>query len=214
MPDSQSLILFLAALVAGIVCFRLFMVLGRRTGHEPSPPSPQERAAALERAKKDQAQKEKTETGRLIPSLAGSAGKEKSGLVAIQLADRRFDISHFMAGAREAYSRITRAFAAGDSEALAGLVSPQVLEAFKGAIAAREGAGPAFSSLEDARIQSAVLEGRHAEITLAFRALFTGPDGAREIRDVWTFARDLDNKDPNWTLVATAAAPPDADGAG
>ena len=36
MPDSQSLILFAVALVAGIVCFRLFLVLGRRTGHEPT----------------------------------------------------------------------------------------------------------------------------------------------------------------------------------
>ena len=35
MPDSQTVVLFVAAMVAGGVCFRLYSVLGRRTGHEP-----------------------------------------------------------------------------------------------------------------------------------------------------------------------------------
>jgi predicted lipid-binding transport protein (Tim44 family) len=208
MPDSQSLILFLAALVAGVVCFRLFMVLGRRTGHEPTPPTPQERAA-MERA-----QKEKAEKARAQPVLTAAAAGGPSGLVAIQLADRHFDISHFMAGAREAYSRVTKAFAAGNSAALAPLVSSQVLEAFNSAIATREGSVPTFTNLDDAHIQSATLEGKHAEITLIFRALFTGADGAHEVRDAWTFARDLSSKNPNWTLVATQPASADGDVAG
>src|SRR5437868_3438248 len=37
MPDSQTLGLLVAAMVAGIICFRLFTVLGRKTGHEPPP---------------------------------------------------------------------------------------------------------------------------------------------------------------------------------
>ena len=50
MPDSQTLVLLVAAMVAGVVCFRLFTVLGRRTGQEPqirpvpsplTPPAPQ-----------------------------------------------------------------------------------------------------------------------------------------------------------------------------
>ena len=35
MPDSQTIYLFAAAALAAIVCFRLFTVLGRRTGQEP-----------------------------------------------------------------------------------------------------------------------------------------------------------------------------------
>jgi predicted lipid-binding transport protein (Tim44 family) len=31
------------------------------------------------------------------------------------------------------------------------------------------------------------------------------PNKIREVTDVWTFERDVQSKDPNWTLVATEA---------
>ncbi|MCP5412812.1 MAG: Tim44/TimA family putative adaptor protein [Alphaproteobacteria bacterium] len=206
MPDSQSLILFVAAMVAGIVCFRLFQVLGRRTGHEPTA-----------QQRKDQQGQDQQNEGRLAAPAALEAPKvqrpSSGGLVEIQLADRKFDISHFVAGAREAYARIVRAFAAGERDQLAPLVSPQVLEAFEGAMAARGDVVPAaFNTLHDARVAGATLEGRHAEITVMFRAEFApaAEGGApQDVTDVWTFARDLDSADPNWTLVATAGELPE-----
>lgn len=194
MPDTQSLILFAAAMVAGIVCFRLFMILGRRAGHEPQPgpdraEARRNAATALEAPRVD------------VPS--------SSGLVEIQLADRNFDTAHFVSGAREAYGRIVRAFAAGDRAALAPLVSPAVAEAFDAAITARGDAPAAnLAGLRDARIVGASLEGRHAEITLSFRAEFAG-EPPQEVTDVWTFARELDSADPNWTLVATSGDLPE-----
>src|SRR5215813_6772085 len=48
MPDSQTLGLLIAAMVAGVICFRLYTVLGRKTGHEPPPQAvPQSRPATL-----------------------------------------------------------------------------------------------------------------------------------------------------------------------
>ena len=35
MPDSQLIGILIAAMVAGVLLFRLYTVLGRRTGHEP-----------------------------------------------------------------------------------------------------------------------------------------------------------------------------------
>jgi predicted lipid-binding transport protein (Tim44 family) len=32
------------------------------------------------------------------------------------------------------------------------------------------------------------------------------PTEVQTIRDVWTFARDVNSRDPNWKLVATEAA--------
>ena len=29
------------------------------------------------------------------------------------------------------------------------------------------------------------------------------PDGSREVTDIWTFARDTRNRDPNWQLIET-----------
>ena len=33
------------------------------------------------------------------------------------------------------------------------------------------------------------------------------PDKVADITDVWTFARDVTSRDPNWKLVGTGSAP-------
>lgn len=194
MPDSQTLILIIAATVAGIVLFRLYTILGRRTGHEPEPGA------------RNQTQPQSQTQARTLPQPlpdalpAPQAGASQGGLIDIQLADRNFDTAKFLSGAREAYGLIVNAFAKGDRAALRPLLSPDVLAAFEAAIAAR-GDVPAalLTRLADARIADAVLDGRQAEITVTFHAEFTtGP-----VTDVWTFGRNVDAPDPNWTLVAT-----------
>ena len=82
MPDSQTLGLVIAAMVAGFICFRLYTVLGRRTGHEPPPqavPAPMSGVLAKP----------------VQPSTPSS-----SGLLDIQLADRDFDTPKFLTGAQ------------------------------------------------------------------------------------------------------------------
>jgi predicted lipid-binding transport protein (Tim44 family) len=191
MPDSQTLGLFVAAMVAGIVCFRLFMVLGRRTGQEPQArPAP----APLDPA-----------TPRPAPEPEPEPGAPSSGLLDIQLADRNFDTPKFLSGARDAYVQIVTSFASGDRAALRPLLSPDVYSAFEAGISQRSGAPAAFVKLQDARIVGSALNGRTAEITVAFTAEFaTGT-----VTDVWTFERNLGSADPNWTLVATSGDLPD-----
>jgi predicted lipid-binding transport protein (Tim44 family) len=191
MPDSQTLGLFVAAMVAGIVCFRLFMVLGRRTGQEPQArPAP----APLDPA-----------TPRPAPEPEPEPGASSSGLLDIQLADRNFDTPKFLSGARDAYVQIVTSFASGDRAALRPLLSPDVYSAFEAGISQRSGAPAAFVKLQDARIVGSALNGRTAEITVAFTAEFaTGT-----VTDVWTFERNLGSADPNWTLVATSGDLPD-----
>lgn len=189
MPDSQTLGLVVAAMVAGIICFRLYSVLGRRTGHEPSPqPVPAARPVSL-------------------PQPAQPSAPTSGGLVDIQLADRSFDTPKFLAGAREAYSRIVTAFIQGKREELRLLLSPDVFAAFDAGIAARTEPAAALVKLQDARITGSALHGRSAEITVAFTAEFaTG-----NVVDVWTFERNLDSADPNWVLVATSGDLPEGD---
>ena len=193
MPDSQTLILIIAATVAGIVLFRLYTVLGRRTGQEPEPGAAQARNAPP--PPRDLPQP----VPQALPA-PDNAGLSQGGLIDIQLADRNFDTAKFVSGAREAYGLIVNAFAKGDREALRPLLSPDVLAAFEAAIAARGDAPAALlTRLADARITDAVLDGRQAEITLAFQAEFT----TGTVHDIWTFARSVDAPDPNWTLIAT-----------
>ena len=187
MPDSQTLGLLIAAMVAGVICFRLYMVLGKRTGHEPTPQTlPQPKPAAL-------------------PQPAAQAAPSSNGLLEIQLADRSFDAPKFLAGAREAYARIVTAFAKGERDELRPLLSPDVFAAFDAGITARTEPAAAFVKLHDARIAGSALHGRLAEVTVAFMAEFaTG-----SVTDVWTFERNLDSSDPNWLLVATSGELPE-----
>ncbi|HKB95345.1 MAG TPA: Tim44/TimA family putative adaptor protein [Rhizomicrobium sp.] len=187
MPDSQTLGLLIAAMIAGVICFRLYTLLGRRTGHEP----PQQLAPAPLPA--------------ALPQSAAEPAPSSSGLLDIQLADRTFDTPKFLAGAREAYARIVTAFAKGDRAELRPLLSPDVFAAFDAGITARTEPAADFVKLHDARITGSALHGRQAEITVAFAAQFTGGT----VTDVWTFERNLGSSDPNWILVATSGDLPE-----
>ena len=194
MPDTQTLGLIIAATVAAVLLFRLYSVLGRRTGHEPPPPETRGALAAPDRQ-----------------TAAPAPGDPLArGLMEVQLADRNFDKVHFLKGARTAYELVQKAFAAGDREALRPLLSPDVFHAFDGAITARSGpSAESLGGITDARITGAELHGDSAEVTVAFRAQFVGAPASgsqaqRDVSDVWTFARRIGASDPNWTLIATS----------
>ena len=194
MPDAQLIEILIAAMVAGIVLFRLYTILGRRTGHEPQP---QDRALP-------------TQANPALRAPPASAEPQARSLFDIQLADPSFETGHFLSGARTAYELILKAFAAGDRASLKPLLSDEVYKAFDTDIAARNGAPAAESlaGLTDARIVEAALAGQTAEITVSFRAQFTHGETQRDVTDIWTFARQIGSSSPTWTLVATSGALP------
>jgi predicted lipid-binding transport protein (Tim44 family) len=145
-----------------------------------------------------------------------------AGLDAIAAADKAFDAQHFVAGARAAYEMIVNAYAEGDRRTLKNLLSREVYEGFETAIAEREKRGETvenkFVSLDGAEIASAEMRARNAQVTMRFHSkLITATrdrngnviDGSAErvsdVTDVWTFARDVTARDPNWKLIATEA---------
>jgi predicted lipid-binding transport protein (Tim44 family) len=145
-----------------------------------------------------------------------------TGLDAIAAADPGFDAKPFLAGARQAYEMVVTAFAEGDQRALKSLLSREVYEGFEAAIREREGRGETvetrFVSIDKAEIVNAELRGRTAQVTVRFvsqlvsvtrdrsgAAIEGAPDKVTEVTDVWTFARDVSSRDPNWKLVATEA---------
>lgn len=212
-------ILFLAV-VAGFIGFRLWSVLGQRTGEEqqrdpfrrpPEVPNGAPPSAADDRVVP-------------LPGRAPAPDVAPAGpnLTEIRLADRHFEPDSFIAGARFAYELIVGAFAKGDEAALAPLVAPDVMAGFSKVIAARRAAGHVaehqLAALKSATIEKAVMKGRIAEVTVRFisdgisvvrdaegRVVEGHPTAVREMVDVWTFARDTRSRDPNWQLVATAA---------
>jgi len=220
MADTQLLTIVIIAAIAGVILFRLYTVLGKRTGNE-RPPSENWRLGG----KLDPAEN----TVGAAPAITYPAADRPSdpvasGLFDIGLADRGFDKEHFLKGAKAAYEMILTAFAAGDREALKPLLSQEVFEAFDGAIRHRETAGQKASltlvGFSDVKIIAASLKASTAEITLAFGARLlsftTDRDGSviegdakevKDVTDVWSFTRDVRGPDPNWVLVATSSQP-------
>jgi predicted lipid-binding transport protein (Tim44 family) len=199
MPDSQLIGILIAAMVAGVILFRLYTVLGRRTGHEPQHEQPAGRAPAPSMLRAPSA-----------PEAPPPEGACARGLLDIELADPSFDRDHFLKGARSAYEIIQKAFADADRLALRPLLSDEVYAAFEREIAARQnnGAPDRMTGIIDARIVGATLEGKLADVTVAFRTNFATPDGKqRDVMDHWSFARTIGASDPNWALVATAGEP-------
>ena len=220
--DSQLLDIVLIA-VTGVLLFRLYTVLGRRTGNE----RPREGFRRLNISQPQAQANDKvsalTERSAVANDRAGEVKSDaiQQGLAAIKAADRTFDADKFLAGARTAYEMILTAFSNGDRAVLKSLLSEEVFSAFDGAVRAREQRNEkvqfSFVGFKDNDIIQAAAKGRTAEITVSFGARFisgttdtTGRvvDGdataVREVTDVWTFARDLRTRDPNWTLVATS----------
>ena len=164
-----------------------------------------------------------------IDRMAPRSSELNRGLRAIRDADPNFDPRSFLDGAKSAYEMIVTAFAEGDRQTLRQLLASDVYENFEAAIEAREAAGETieqtFVGLEDARLETAAV--RDGEAFVAVRvvsqlisttrdrdgAVIDGdPDAVVEVRDVWTFARDVDSDDPNWRLVATESEDEPEDG--
>jgi predicted lipid-binding transport protein (Tim44 family) len=154
--------------------------------------------------------------------IAESGSGVAAGLDAIAAADSSFDAKHFVTGARAAYEMIVTAFAEGDRRQLRSLLSREVYDGFDAAISERESRGETaesrFVSIDGSTITAAELRARTAQITVRFVSKLisvtrgrTGNviDGNAEkvtdVTDVWTFAREVSSRDPNWKVVATEA---------
>jgi predicted lipid-binding transport protein (Tim44 family) len=127
-----------------------------------------------------------------------------------------------VAGARAAYEMIVTAYAEGDRRTLKNQLSKDVYEGFEGAIREREAKGETtesrFVSIDKSDITGAEMRGKTAQVTIRFvsqlvsvtrdrnGAVVEGnPEKVTDVTDVWTFARDISSRDPNWKLVATEA---------
>jgi predicted lipid-binding transport protein (Tim44 family) len=224
-------IIFLA--LAVFIFLRLRSVLGQRTGRERPPydpyaardrprPTGNDKVVALPSRGPDAAAKQVDEP-RPADRWKGIAPPESAvakGLDAIVAEDKSYDPKHFLGGARAAYEMIVTAYAEGDRRTLKNLLARDVYDGFDAVIKERETRGETaetrFVSIDSTDIIGAELRGKVAQVTVRFVSQLvsvtrdrTGavkdgsPDKVTDVTDVWTFARDVTSRDPNWKLVAT-----------
>lgn len=211
--------IIILALVFLFVGFRLYAVLGRRTGHEQPIAKPVEAQAGpapiARRAADGPAQPVSPE-----PAIDPGA---TDGIRAIVAADPNFDVVGFLGGAQAAYRMILEAFWKGDVDELGRFTDDDVRESFAGAIADRKAAGHVLDNrliaIERAVIERARLDGQMAYVTIRYdadiAAITRDAEGnvvagslsdAVSTHDVWTFSRHVRADDPNWILVETDEA--------
>jgi predicted lipid-binding transport protein (Tim44 family) len=225
-------IVFLA--LAVFIFLRLRSVLGQRTGRERPPYDPYSARDAVQtgtdkvvalpnrgtdvppRPVDDEPPVERWK------DIAEPGSALAAGLDAIQADDPTFEAKSFLAGAKQAYEMIVTAYSEGDRRTLKNLLAKDVYEGFEAAISEREKRGEKaetrFVSIDRATITGAEMRGRTAQITVRFvsqlvsvtrdkdgNVIEGSPDKVTDVTDVWTFARDISSRDPNWKLIATEA---------
>lgn len=222
-------IIFLA--LAVFIFLRLRNVLGQRTGSEQPPraardmiPGGQDNIVPMPGRTIDHAPLAPSDEP--VPAEARWKGVAEAGtpvaagLDAISAKDSSFNAQQFLSGARSAYEMIVMAFASGDRRSLKDLLSSEVYEGFESVIRDREKqeqrAETRFVSIDKAEIVNAEVRDRSAHVTVRFvsqiistvrdksgNVIDGSPDKVTDVTDVWTFARDLASRDPNWKLVGT-----------
>lgn len=157
-----------------------------------------------------------------IKSFAGEDTALATRMMDILKLDPKFDPDHFLRGARQAYEMIVTAFAEGNRKALKNLLSKEVFDGFAGAISDREARGEiidqSFVGINKADLLEAELKNGTAQVTVKFvselisatrdkaGAVIAGDTKKiKEVVDIWTFAREVASRDPNWRLIATQA---------
>jgi predicted lipid-binding transport protein (Tim44 family) len=145
------------------------------------------------------------------------------GLLAILREDSRFDPEHFITGAKQAYEMIVTAFAEGNRKTLKDLLSREVMEGFSNAITERERRGEvidqSFVGISKADIVEADFKNGQAVVTVKFESQLISatrdrggeviagdPQKITDVTDYWSFAREINSRNPNWRLVATESA--------
>ncbi len=214
------------ALVAAFLVLQLRRVLGRRDGHQGrrsdplTPPSKREQPEGTVVQLPDRSDDPSEDAQFLTDADTDAENTLGAGLMRIAEADPGFRPEELLSGARIAFDLILGAFIAGDEKALKPLVSAEVFGNFSRAINDREKAGEIMEDtlvgIKSADLVEAYMEESVAHVTLKFVSeqvnvmrdengdvVSGNPNLVTDVTDFWTFARDTQSRDPNWSLVAT-----------
>ncbi|MBN2740935.1 MAG: Tim44 domain-containing protein [Rhodobacteraceae bacterium] len=216
--SSAVIQLIVLAAIAIFLIIKLKNVLGTRDGYE-HPIEPEQQPTPT--AKRDFEVIE----GGPDPDIIDHVDEGSTAAIALAAMKRvepKFSVSEFLQGARGAYEMILMAFETGDVEKIKPFLSPDVYEAFEGAVNARKEQGldvhAEFLGLRELVLSDADFDHatNDAEVTVRFggelisvarnaagEVVEGDPKAPRKQRDTWTFARKMGSNDPNWQLVAT-----------
>lgn len=199
----EVITLLIAAGAAAFFGYRLFTVLGRKTGHTPDlrPVTPAEEDGA--------------NPAELSPAMADGEA-QKSWVVDM-------DPAEFLDGAKKAYALIVEGFAKGDREVLRPLLSEAVYGRYEKAIADREtkqhSSVTEIERIAEAKLLESSQDNGIFRVKVRFKADIStetkDKDGTvvsgdltrlTTVEEIWTFEKDANSRDPNWKLAGVRTA--------
>lgn len=205
-----DLVILIITLIIG---YRIYSVLGRRTGKEKKPGTDDGQRA---QGKSDGNARAKAIVENEIPLV--------TGLKKIKLQDKDFSLEHFRQGARAAFENILKGFVSGKISELKNLVSESIYKEFTSLVQEREKrkqtAELAFFRMVSDEVLESDLVGKEVRITVKFKSEQTlviregkkiidgDPNVIDEVVDIWTFVRSIHSRSPNWTLESMDAEVP------
>lgn len=208
--DTEVLQIIIFALIAGVILYRLYLVLGEKRGHEDK-----ERAEKISIWLKGEVIDDKIKTAtppEVVPE------KFSSEIATLKSIDPTFLWKNFIKGASQAFEIIISHFAKGTIQDIESLLSKDIYKDFSTECEARKKAGEVLETtllrVESVTPEYITVSGTMARITLLFvteqthilrdesgHILEGDPKQSEEIHDTWTFQKDLKSSDPNWMLV-------------
>lgn len=217
--NNPLLQLLVLAAIAIFLIIKLRSVLGSRGGYEPprvEHPEPQRTAPEVIDGTVNEADQD-------ILDHAQPGTPAAEALASMKDVEPDFSVRDFLNGAKSAHEMILMAFERGDLSEVRDFLEQPVLEAFQSVIDQRAANGQTVQA-QFLGTRETVLQGAEydpasgtAEITVRFVAELIAatrdadgnvvegdPKAPRKQRDIWTFARQMGQNDPNWQLVATS----------
>ena len=222
--------ILILALFAAFILFRLYTVLGTRTGPEKKtapqqPYAPSQKSSNVKKKAQNIDGKEPVIDVSFEQTEKGVKGGQRI-LESFKKKDETFDVPSFLEGAQAAFETILKAFSSSDKKTLKSLLSPHVLSLFIKDIDDRATSHRTLQILiKDltAEIINARLTSHAMQIDVQFESeqthTLTSPNSSiskppiisQEVlmcTDLWTFEKALNTQDPNWILITTEEGNP------
>jgi len=208
-------------ILLGYIFFRLWSVLGSRTGNERPPNSsslfskkeePQDNVIVLKERQKDVYVQDAT--------IIDQEDPFKDSCDKIRKIESDFDLIDFQEKAKIAFEMVINAFVQGDRALLTQLLDKSVYKQFETSLKQRETSGQTIENEIVGPIDVEVLDvacrAKIAEVTLRFKSrqryitrdqqghiIDNFEEEALKMTDIWTFKRNLGGEDPTWLLSET-----------
>ena len=212
--------ILILAMIAVFIINRLRNVLGKKTGNESDIVEKfTQRKNTFNESEPDSVSDQKVSgSNNSIKKNLHSNKKINSAINEILKIDEKFEVSSFCDGAKKAFEYILTEYSENNLKALEKLLSKNIYKAFEEQIKLRsknkEKLEITVISVKKPEIKNVTLEKKYVAY---FKLLFDSEqiqvtknsndeviDGDNnqilQIKEIWTFSKNLKSKDPNWIL--------------